>query len=221
MNVDLERTLKDGGEDLRVVVERLRTAPQARMPADFADTVMARVRAERAGNRFRFRVYPLAASLAALLALGSVVFLSMRGTGSGSAAIELVARQRVDGTFSASSASDYVQAFAVAALAQAAHAPKSALPAAVRALVRSQGADGGWRNARLSAYNVLALRVAAEAGVDGAHTAYRRGQRYLRAHDIPEPRRDDLVRAAKTAVARLGSAADPGLVQSAAFCAAL
>jgi len=224
MNADLERTLDEAGDDLRTFAERLRSAPQAHLPPEFTDAVMARIRAERMPRRVSFlrRAYPIAAAVAVLLALGAVVLRPSGERGnSGSAGTDLAACQRADGTFSASSAADYVQAFAVAALVRDARAPKGALPAAVGALVRAQGVDGGWKNARLSAYNVLALREASAVGVKGARTAYRRGLRYLHAHGIGEVGRDDLVREAKTAIARLGRDADPGLVRSAAVCAAL
>lgn len=242
MNADLEETLR--GEDLaemRAFVASLRTVPQARVSATFTSGVMAAVRAGgatgRNGRRPVFAAFrpawawAVAASLVAVLAVG-VLFhgpsssdMSVPGAlpegEEPSALSSLVACQRADGTFSSSSASPYVQAFAVTALAKERVEAKDALKSAVGALVRGQRADGGWPNARLSACNVLALQTAVDAGVAEARPAYRRGLRYLHVQGIGELSLRDLVQEAKTVYARLGDSADPGLVRSASLCASL
>ena len=120
--------------------------------------------------------------------------------------------QRPDGSFSASSAAPYVQAFAVTGLATTPSPDRAALNRAVDALVRTQGADGGWGNAVLSARNVTALAQAEAAGVPHAREARRRGLRYLRLHGIGEISAPDLAREAKEALSRLAGSRDAGLV---------
>ena len=120
--------------------------------------------------------------------------------------------QRPDGSFSESSAAPYVQAFAVTGLATAPSPDRAALNRAVDALVRTQGADGGWGNAVLSARNVTALAQAEAAGVPRAREARRRGLRYLRLHGIGEISAADLAREAKEALSRLAGSHDAGLV---------
>lgn len=223
MNADLAETVGTDAE-LEALVRRLRSAPQRKTADDFTATVMARVRAERlrTSSRGMMRLawgVSLAASLAVLLGVG--LFLRRPSSGPQRTTADLVACQRVDGTFSGSSAASYVQAFAVTALARDPAAAPAALASAVGALVREQNAEGGWSSATLSARNVLALRQAAEAGAAGARGAYKRGLRYLRMHGIGEITALDLVREARTAVARLDATADRGLARSVALCANL
>lgn len=227
MNEDLERALEESDAEMRDFVAALRAAPQARVSDGFASDVMASVRAERARGPLRavFRRFdwasalPAAAALALLLG-AAAVFLQRPAEPAWSTA-RLVACQRADGTFSATSAASYAQAFAVTALARDPAAHAAALDSAVGALVRGQNVEGGWGNADLSARNVVALRQAAEAGVDGARRAYRRGLRYLRLNGIVERSASDLVREAKDALARLDAASDRGLACSVALCSAL
>ncbi|MGN0846641.1 MAG: hypothetical protein ACI4RA_04570 [Kiritimatiellia bacterium] len=204
-------------EGLRAFAASLRAAPQARTSPDFTARVMGAVRAERR-RRWLWRAaaaLPIAAGFAVLMAVGTALF---RPRPVWSTEI-LVACQRGDGTFSASSAAPYVQAFAVTALAKDRAAGVGPLDSAVGALVRDQTAEGGWASPSLSARNVVALRAAAEAGAAGAQRAYRRGRRYLHANGIGELSAGDLVRAARAAVARLGGDADRGLACSVALCA--
>lgn len=220
MNVDLERDLAAAG-DLGSFVASLRQAPTCEVAPDFTARVMARVRAESVGARWKALLnprafIPLAACVAVCLALTSV----LRTASPVYSTACLVACQRADGLFSESSAAPYLQAFAVTALAKDAKDHAAALGSAVGALVREQNAEGGWANAELSAQNVVALKVASQAGVAAAAPAYKRGLRYLRTHGIGELSAADFARAAKSALARV-DAADRGLACSAALCATL
>ena len=225
MNADIEKALNGSDADLRAFVASLRAAPQARVQDGFAAGVMAAVAAEARRDAFRrslrgmlrpSALFPLAACLVALLAVASL-FSRKVPTFS---LEKLVACQRADGSFSATTAAPYVQAFAVTVLAKDPSADRAALAQAVDALVRTQNAEGGWANPRLSAQNVAALAVASAAGVDDAVRAYRRGVRYLRMHGIGEMSAADLSRDARSAAGRL-SAADPGVACSVALAARL
>lgn len=222
MNCDLECGLAENAE-MRSLVEMLRAAPQARVEDGFAQRVMAAAGAEKARARWRMPPIRVVLEVAACLAVVAAYFY-IHATSSvniRNARTEMLVHcQRADGTFSASSAAPYMQAFAVAALAKDASAHAAALVAAVDAITRAQNADGGWANAELSARNVEALRVAADAGVAGAMRAYKRGLRYLRVNGIGEMTRSDLVLAAKDAARRVDSS-DEGLMRSAALCAAM
>ena len=173
MNCDLEGDLA-GCAEMRAFAESLRAAPQARVDDGFADRVMAAVGAEKK-PRAKWRMPPLGVvlGLAASLTVAAAYFFihSEMSSSIRKARMELLVHcQRDDGTFSSSSAAQYMQPFAVAALAEDASAHAAALDAAVGAITRTQNADGGWANAELSARNVEALRVAADAGVAGAPT---------------------------------------------------
>ena len=85
------------------------------------------------------------------------------------------------------------------------------------AITRTQNADGGWANAELSARNVEALRVAADAGVAGAMRAYKKGLRYLRVNGIGEMTKADFALAAQDAARRVNSS-DEGLARTAVMC---
>ena len=223
MNEDLERTLGEMAPHARAIADARRAAPQAVASPDFTARVLPDVRAARTPRwgflrRFGFAAaIPAAAGLALLLGVGAV--LLGRPAAPDWSAARLVACQRADGTFTASSAAPYVQAFAVTALARDPAGHAAALDSAVGALVREQTAEGGWANAAVSARNVAALRQAAEAGVADARRAYRRGLRYLQSNGIGERTPDDLVREAKDAWARLGASADRGLAGCVALCA--
>ncbi len=223
---DIVRALEGADAEMRAFAASLRAAPQARTAAGFTAGVMAAVRAGEAGRARRpfwgalprlAAALPVAAGLALLFAAGSVF---QRPAPAWTTA-RLVACQRPDGTFTASSAAPYVQAFAVTVLAKDPAAAPRALDSAVAALVREQNADGGWANPALSARNVAALDQAARAGSAPALRAYRRGMRYLRTHGIGEVTLADLVREAKAMASRLGPAPDDGLACSVARCAAL
>lgn len=225
MNCDLEGDLA-GCAELRAFAESLRSAPQASVKDGFADRVMAAVDAAKK-PRAKWHMPPLGAvlGLAASLAVAAAYFFihsEMSSSIRKAARMELLVHcQRDDGTFSSSSAAPYMQAFAVAALANSDRTMHSAaLTAAVGAIMRAQNADGGWANAAISARNVEALRVATEAGVDGAKRAYRRGLRYLRVNGIGEMTKAEFVLAAKDAVRRI-NVSDEGLARSAAMCAAM
>ena len=223
MNCDLEGDLA-GCAEMRAFAESLRAAPQARVDDGFADRVMAAVGAEKT-PRAKWRMPPLGVvlGLAASLTVAAAYFFihSEMSSSIRKARVELLVHcQRDDGTFSSSSAAQYMQSFAVAALAEDASTHAAALDAAVGAITRTQNADGGWANAELSARNVEALRVAADAGVAGAMRAYKRGLRYLRVNGIGEMTRADLALAAKDAAQRVNSS-DEGLARSAALCAAM
>ena len=74
MNADLEELL-DGDAETRRLVETLRRVPQAHVASGFSARVMAEVRAQR--RRFWLSapsVFAAAASLVALLAIGSIFF---------------------------------------------------------------------------------------------------------------------------------------------------
>ena len=222
MSADLERDLLEAGDGLRDVVVALRGAPQARVPEGFAARVMARLPREGGFVRTRWLspavLLAVAASLVAALVFVSLVF---RPGPRGLSAPSLSACQRTDGSFSSSSVAPYVQAFAVAALAKDTSTDRAALDLAVDTLVRTQGADGGWGNAALSARNVAALAQAEAAGVVCARIPRRRGLRYLRMNGIGELSATELVREAKDALARLGASGDVGLVRSTALAARL
>ena len=223
MNVDLEQTLAaDAG--MRTLVAALRNAPAARVDGDFAGRVLDAVRAERT-RPFLSRVFSprgrLLRAAAALVVLLGAGYAVLRTSASDGAASGLAARQQADGTFSASSAAPYVQAFAVTVLARDPSRNAAALDSAVGAIVREQNAEGGWANAAVSARNVVALRQAVDAGVAGAVRAYRRGRRYLRLNGIVETSAEDLVREAQAARGRLGASADRGLSDCLALCASL
>ena len=225
MNRDLELTLEELDAETRSLADALRAAPQARVADGFTAGVLAAVRAERARTpRWGFlrrldiaAAIPAAAGIVLLLGVGAA--LLGRPAAPAWSTARLVACQRPDGTFSAASASPYVQAFAVTALARDPAGHAAALGSAVDALVREQNVQGGWASASLSARNVAALRQAAEAGVSDAVRAYRRGLRYLRLNGIVERSASDLVREAGDALARLDASADSGLACSVALCA--
>lgn len=221
---DIVRALEGSDAEMRAFVASLRAAPQARTAEGFTADVMAAVRAgetERARRPFwsvltrLAAALPIAAGLALLFAVGSVF---QRPAPAWTTA-RLVACQRPDGTFTASSAAPYVQAFAVTVLAKDPTVAPRALDSAVAALVREQNAEGGWANPSLSARNVVALGQAAAAGSVHALQAYRRGMRYLRTHGIGEISLADLVREAKAVSTRLGPSPDDGLACSVALCA--
>lgn len=221
---DIVRALEGSDAEMRAFVASLRAAPQARTAKEFTADVMVAVRAgeaERARRPFwsvltrLAAALPVAAGLALLFAVGSVF---QRPVPAWTTA-RLVACQRPDGTFTASSAAPYVQAFAVTVLAKDPTVAPRALDSAVAALVREQNAEGGWANPSLSARNVVALGQAAEAGSVHALQAYRRGMRYLRTHGIGEISLADLVREAKAVSTRLGPSPDDGLACSVALCA--
>ena len=224
MNADLERDLLEAGDGLCGVVAALRGAPQAHVPEGFAARVLSRLPREGGFARFRARrlspsvLLAAAASLVAVFAFVSLVF---RPAPTEPSTPSLSACQRTDGSFSASSAAPYVQAFAVAVLANDPSADRAALDLAVDALVRTQDAAGGWGNAVLSARNVAALARAEAAGVARARVPRRRGLRYLRMNGIVELSAAELVREANDAHVRLGASGDAGLVRSAALAARL
>ena len=120
---DIVRALEGSDAEMRAFVASLRAAPQARTAEGFTADVMAAVRAgeaERARRPFWSALtrlaaaLPVAAGLALLFAVGSVF---QRPAPAWTTA-RLVACQRPDGTFTASSAAPYVQAFAVTVLAK-------------------------------------------------------------------------------------------------------
>ena len=189
MNCDLEGDLA-GCAEMRAFAESLRAAPQARVDDGFADRVMAAVGAEKK-PRAKWRMPPLGVvlGLAASLTVAAAYFFihSEMSSSIRKARMELLVHcQRDDGTFSSSSAAQYMQSFAVAALAEDASTHAAALDAAVGAITRSQNADGGWGSPDLTARNVAALALAVRAGDEAAACAWKRGVRYLRAHGIAE-----------------------------------
>ena len=221
MNEDIERALNGSDADLRAFVASLRAAPQARVRDGLAADVMAAVAADarRSALRKLFRpsvLFPLAACLVALLAVASLFFRPVPGF----SRERLVACQLKDGSFSSSTAAPYVQAFAVTVLAADPSADRGALEQAVGVLVRTQNAEGGWSNARLSAQNVAALAAALAAGVEEAARAYRRGRRYLRMHGIGEMTAAEMAREAREAETRMAGG-DSGLACSIALAARL
>ena len=138
---DIMRALEGSDAEMRAFVASLRAAPQARTAERFTADVMAAVRAgeaERARRPFwsvltrLAAALPVAAGLALLFAVGSVF---QRPAPAWTTA-RLVACQRPDGTFTASSAAPYVQAFAVTVLAKDPTVAPRALDSAVAALVR-------------------------------------------------------------------------------------
>ena len=147
MNDELERDLTAAGGGLLPFAESLRRAPAAHAAPGFAENVMAKVRRRKRLTWLRPVAFATAASAAAAVALTAVV-----DTSAGKPSEEvLMAHQRADGSFTASSAAPHVQAFAVSALARKGKPAFHALQLAVNALIRSQGADGGWGSAGLLA----------------------------------------------------------------------
>lgn len=226
MSADLERDLLEAGDGLRDVVVALRRAPQAHVSEGFAARVRAQLPQKGGFIRVRSRWFSpsvlLAVAASLVFALVFVSLLARHPAPPQKSAVQQVSCQRADGplsvcqrpdgSFSDSSAAPYVQAFAVTGLAAAPSSDRAALERAVDALVRTQGADGGWGNAMLSARNVTALAQAEAAGVPGAREARRRGLRYLRLHGIGEISVADLTRDAKEALSRLAGSRDTGLV---------
>ena len=226
MSADLERDLLEAGDGLRDVVAALRRAPQAHVSNGFAARVRSNLPQKGGFVRVRSRWFSpsvlltVAASLVCAFVFVSLLFRSpappqkpaVQQVSSQHADGTLSVCQRADGTFSASSAAPYVQAFAVTGLAADPSSDRAALDRAVDALVRTQGADGGWGNAMLSARNVTALAQAEAAGVPHAREARRRGLRYLRLHGIGEISASDLAHEAKEALSRLAGSRDAGLV---------
>ena len=216
MSADLERDLLEAGDGLRDVVASLRRAPQAHVSNGFAARVRSNLPQKGGFVRVRSRWFSpsvlltVAASLVCAFVFVSLLFRSPAPPQK--PAVQQVSSQHADGTFSASSAAPYVQAFAVTGLAADPSSDRAALNRAVNALVRTQGADGGWGNAMLSARNVTALAQAEAAGVPHAREARRRGLRYLRLHGIGEISASDLAHEAKEALSRLAGSRDAGLV---------
>ena len=74
MNADVEELLKDDAETRRLV-ESLRLAPQAHVAAGFSARVLAEVREQRRRAWFSASsVFAAAASVVALIAIGSIFF---------------------------------------------------------------------------------------------------------------------------------------------------
>ena len=223
MNEDIEQALDGADAGMRAFVASLRAAPQARVRDGFAADVMAAIAAQQRsvgrspwGVSRPWALFSLAACLVALLAVAALFFRPVPKFSMAT----LAACQQADGSFTSSTAAPYVQAFAVTVLAKDPAADRVALTQAVETLVRTQNAEGGWDNHRLSAQNVAALSLAAKAGVAAAVRAYRRGVRYLRLCGIREMSEADVVRDARAAAARLPSA-DRGLACSVALAARL
>ena len=222
MNAELERDMKEAGDGLLQFAESLRRAPQAHVSSGFADRTMARIRRRAMLVRWLRPIpFAAAAAIAALLALAVVDGQLASPELQEASEARLVACQRADGSFTGSSASRYVQAFAVSAIASGEKPNFAALKPAVDALLRSQRADGGWGGEGLSARNVAALAAADAAGMKHVRSAYRRGLRYLRMHGMTEMSASEFSREAKDALARLGSSRDAGLVYSAELASRL
>lgn len=215
MNADLESTLEGTGRELTSLVSALRASSQARVSPDFTARVMSRIAVERRSWFQPSTIFPIAAGLVALLAFGTIFFRPVPAF----SLSKLVACQRADGYFTASPAAPYVQAFAVTALAQDPSVRRPSLDQAVDALVRTQAASGGWENTTLSARNVAALGIAADAGVIAARKAYKRGLRFLRSQGLNELSATAFAEEAQKALARLSPTDDPGLACSIALCA--
>ena len=213
MDNELKKDLAAAGDGLLSFATSLRRAPAAHVAPEFAESVMAQIRRKRRLAWLRPVAFAAAASAAAAVALTAAIDASARKPSEEA----LVAHQRADGAFTASSAAPHVQAFAVSALAHKGRPTFHALQLAANALIRSQGADGGWGSPRLSARNVAALAAANAAGMSLARPAYLRGLRYLRTHGIAEMSAADFTRDAKDALARIGPSPDAGLVQSVAL----
>lgn len=138
MNADLEATLKELGPEYSELAWKMKSA--------FApEPVQRRVRVG----------YLLAASLAVVLALASLVRL-----GSGSSEVLSPVGRDCDGRIN----NEYALAFRQD-------------QAAVSELLRTQRADGGWGNEFLTRQNIAALRV---CGDPAARIAVKRGMRHLR-----------------------------------------
>ena len=214
MNADLEAQLAEMGPEFAGLGTVLCKASGARTGAGFTMRVMAEVAASE--RRARMRRYGWWGAAAAAL----VAVFAIHGLVPGGKAVQapsgapdgigmLLASQRADGTFSASSAASYVQAYAVQALADSRDVrARAALESAVAALVRSQSGEGGWRGDSLSSYNVAALAAAEAAGVESARIPLRRGLRYLRANGIGECPAGALGKAAAAALGRMACGGD-------------
>lgn len=214
MNADLEAQLAEMGPEFAGLGAALCRASGACTGTGFTMRVMADVAASE--RRARMRRYGWWGAAAAAL----VAVFAIHGLVPGGKSVQaqpdaldgigmLVASQRADGTFSASSAASYVQAYAVQALADSRDArARAALESAVAALVRSQSGEGGWRSDSLSSYNVAALAAAEAAGVESARIPLRRGLRYLRANGISERPEGSLGKAAADALGRMACGGD-------------
>ena len=208
MSPDIEELVAELGPGYADFVAALREkGGDARCQDGFTERVMAAIAlSERRARAWRF-AWLGAAAAAAVAAIG--IFMPSAAPSVDSDLAALVAAQRADGTFSDSSAAVYAQAYAVQALAVSGAASlRPALERAVAALERTQGADGGWSNPRLSAENAAALSAAVAAGVESARIALRRALRYLHANGIPEASSERLAAVAKRAVAGLSGAGD-------------
>ena len=210
MNKDLEMQIAEMGPEFGAMAAALGRAAGARASSGFTVRVMSEVAACERRRRARRACWwaAAAASLVAVFAIHGVV--RRPAAQPVDAGLErLVASQRADGTFSGSSASSYVQAFAVQALADARdERVRPSLESAVAALVRSQSGEGGWSGDMQSSYNVAALAAAEAAGVESARIPRRRGLRYLRANGIDECPDGVLGRAASAAIRRMASGGD-------------
>lgn len=215
MNADLKSTLEGAGSELTSLVSSLRASQQACVSPDFTLRVMSRIAVEGRSWFQPSTIFPIAAGLVALLAFGTIFFRPVPAF----SLSKLVACQRADGYFTASPAAPYVQAFAVTVLARDPSVCRPSLDQAVDALVRTQGASGGWENETLSEQNVAALAVAAEAGVIVARKAYKRGLRFLRSQGLNELSTSAFAEKAQKVLARLSPSDDPGLACCVALCA--
>ena len=209
MNADLEAEIAGMGPGFAALGAALGSAAGAKTSSGFTAGTMALVaRSERRRRIFRAGWWTAAAAaVAAAFAVNGLFQAGGRAQPCGMAA--LVATQLEDGTFSASSAAPYVQAYAVKALADSRDERfRAALESAVAALVRGQSGEGGWRSVVESSCNVAALAAAEAAGVESARVPLRRGLRYLRANGICECPAGELGKAAAEAVRRMESGGD-------------
>lgn len=188
---------------------RLRAVPSAHVGADFSAKVMSAIREERKRRRFSASgVFALAASFFAVVGFAAILSKDVPQF----SLKTMLAAQQQDGSFAATTAAPYVQAFAVKVLASDPSAPSEALSKAVASLIRTQNADGGWGQPELSARNSAALRTAAQAGDEAAACAHRRALRYLRYNGIKEPSPAEFAHDARIIFERLSNTGNAPLL---------
>lgn len=183
MNADLSAWLSELDSDEARVVSLVREAPVVSVTSDFTSRVLAALPPPSRCERFvacvrthRLFIYSACACLLVVLSCSWGFFCMPRLSSSS----ELVSLQQRNGTFTTSSAANYLQAFAVVALLHREASPVDSLERAVKALVHAQGADGQWQNVELTRRNLFALKLAQDKGLTWVRASYLKGVRALR-----------------------------------------
>jgi hypothetical protein len=188
-------------KDFESFTKELKAAPQQKVDKNFTRNVMLEVASFERRRKLK-TWFAIAAGLSIFCALSSMYRAS-----SFEGVSEVASKQLSDGYFTNNSSAQYIQAFAVKALAEG-EKNSPAFEKAVSALADTQNAEGGWNGAALSARNVLALSLAASRGIKEAQVAYRKGLKYLRKQGIVEMTLDEFTSQAREAAIRLYASGD-------------